>query len=284
MGESLTEVQQAASKANPFGQLKAAVEALFLFLAEHPCEARILIVESSGLNGRLEAVRKDLLGSQVRYFETALVAMGSQLPRMRTPMVAWCLLGAVYQAAWWWLEQSEQSRPLAEAVAVEVAAFDLRGIGWDAATLAAAETVRGSGMEPAATDIPLPHPGSVSVAPESPAVTRPRVSPEQPAATTEESTCREAHREETEQIRNLLTEELSARLPGERPSCFLCQRIHLALDGCPLEWGREGSREGIGRLRQRIRQRHSSIKTYGFVEHIAQEVGEHWQKDRSNVL
>jgi hypothetical protein len=56
--------------------------------------------------------------------------------------------GAVYQAAWWWLELPAQSRPSAEAVAREVAEFNLQGIGADVATLAAAQNVpvvRGEG-------------------------------------------------------------------------------------------------------------------------------------------
>jgi hypothetical protein len=47
----------------------------------------------------------------------------------------------VYQAAWWWLEQPAESRPAAEAVAGEAAEFNLRGIGADVATLAAAQNV-----------------------------------------------------------------------------------------------------------------------------------------------
>ena len=89
-----------------------------------------------------------------------------------------------------------------------------------------------------------------------------------------------ATREEAQQIRNLLLEELGDRFPGEYPSDFHSQRIHEALRGCPLEWRSEGSSEGIGRLRSRIRQLHDSIQSYGFVEYLAREVGEFWEKDR----
>ena len=47
----------------------------------------------------------------------------------------------MYQAAWWWLEQPAQSRPSAEAVAGEVAEFNLRGIGADVGSLATAQNV-----------------------------------------------------------------------------------------------------------------------------------------------
>src|SRR5262249_6333108 len=43
---------------DPLSQMKAAVEGLMLFLSENPDEARILIVESSGLTTRLEEVRR----------------------------------------------------------------------------------------------------------------------------------------------------------------------------------------------------------------------------------
>ena len=55
--------------------MNAAVEALFLFLADHPSEARLLIVESSGLSERLEAVRMELLANHARSVEDALVAL-----------------------------------------------------------------------------------------------------------------------------------------------------------------------------------------------------------------
>jgi AcrR family transcriptional regulator len=133
--------QAISEQEHPLLQMKAAVEALFLFLAQNPTEARILIVECSGLSGRLEEVRRELLASHVRSVETALAALAPMLPPMRPAVVARCWAGAVYQAAWWWLEQPAQSRPSAEAVAGEVAEFNLRGIGAGLATLAAAQNL-----------------------------------------------------------------------------------------------------------------------------------------------
>ena len=91
---------------------------------------------------------------------------------------------------------------------------------------------------------------------------------------------RSATREEVQQIRNLLLEELGGRFPGEYPSHFDCQLIHKALRGCPLEWRGEGTAEGIGLLRSRIRQLQYPMKSYGYVEYLAREVGELWEKDR----
>jgi AcrR family transcriptional regulator len=133
--------QAISEQKHPLLQMRAAVEALFLFLAQNPTEARILIVESSGLSGRLEEVRREILASHARSVESALGTVAPMLPPMRPAVVARCWVGAVYQAAWWWLEQPAQSRPSAEAVAGEVAEFNLRGIGAEAATLAAAQNV-----------------------------------------------------------------------------------------------------------------------------------------------
>jgi len=91
---------------------------------------------------------------------------------------------------------------------------------------------------------------------------------------------RSATREEVQQIRNLLLEELGGRFPGECPSHFDCQLIHKALRGCPLEWRGEGSSEGIGLLRSRIRQLQYPMKSYGYVEYLAREVRELWEKER----
>jgi len=104
--------------------------------------------------------------------------------------------------------------------------------------------------------------------------------PAGPESMGKECADRPATQEEAQQIRNLLLQELADRLPGEYPTNFQCQRIHQALRGCPLEWRRTGSSEGTGLLRSRIRQLEYPIKSYGFVEHIARQVGELWEKDR----
>jgi len=117
-------------------QMRAAVEALVRFLAEHPAEARILIVESSGLGKRLEKIRREIVASHTRSVEQALRAAASQLPELETAVVAKCWVGAVYEAVYRWLEQPSKERLLAERLARAIATFNLRGIG------APAETIR----------------------------------------------------------------------------------------------------------------------------------------------
>src|SRR5260370_14600657 len=96
-----------------------------------------------------------------------------------------------------------------------------------------------------------------------------------PAVIEEADTDGHASRDELEQIRKLLLDELGDKLPGDAPSDVLCQRIHRALAGGPLEWVTDGSR-GIGLLRHRIRKRFYSIDSFGFAELLAQDVGKYW--------
>jgi AcrR family transcriptional regulator len=110
-------------------RMRAAVEALVRFLAEHPAEARILIVESSGLGKRLEKMRREIVASHTRGVEQALRAAADQLPELEPPVVASCWVGAVYEAVYRWLEQPSKERVPAERLAAAIATFNLRGSG-----------------------------------------------------------------------------------------------------------------------------------------------------------
>lgn len=110
-------------------QMKAAVEALVHFLAANPEEARILIVESSGLGKRLEAVRRQIIESHTQGVEQALRALSGRLPPLDPAIVASCWVGAVYEAVFRWLEHAAARRPAAAQLANAVARFNLRGIG-----------------------------------------------------------------------------------------------------------------------------------------------------------
>jgi len=114
---------------NPLLQMKAAVEALMLFLAENPDEARILIVESSGLTPQLEAVRRKIVSSHARGVQNALSQLSRRLPDMDAAVVARCWVGAVYEAVYHWLETPAAERMPATRLARAVAEFNLRGIG-----------------------------------------------------------------------------------------------------------------------------------------------------------
>ena len=114
---------------DPLEQMKAAVKALFVFLSENEEEARILLVESSGLGGRLEQIRRNILSSHARGVEQALLTMANQLPPLDCAVVARCWVGAVFEAVRYWIEQPAEHRTPAEEVARNVAEFNLRAIG-----------------------------------------------------------------------------------------------------------------------------------------------------------
>jgi TetR/AcrR family fatty acid metabolism transcriptional regulator len=131
-GEEIAEALNAAIAAageNPLEQMRAAVERLVLFMAENPDEARILIVESSGLGSRLEQVRRKIVESHTRSVEQALAQLRSALPPLDPALAARCWVGSVYESVYRWLEQPIARRQSAKKVASAVADFNLRGIG-----------------------------------------------------------------------------------------------------------------------------------------------------------
>ncbi len=105
------------------------MKALVRFLVENPEEARILIVESSGLGRRLEAMRRQVIERHTRGVEAALRALEGQLPGMDADIVASCWVGAIHEAVYRWLAKAPEERPPADRLADALAAFNLRGIG-----------------------------------------------------------------------------------------------------------------------------------------------------------
>jgi len=132
LGERIAEALNAAISVageNPLQQMRAAVERLVLFMAENPDEARILIVESSGLGARLEQIRRGIVDSHARSVEKALLELRSALPPLDPTLIARCWVGSVYESVYHWLEQPIARRHSSRTVASAVAEFNLRGIG-----------------------------------------------------------------------------------------------------------------------------------------------------------
>jgi TetR/AcrR family transcriptional regulator, fatty acid metabolism regulator protein len=119
----------AAAGQNPLHGMRAAVERLVLFMAENPDEARMLIVESSGLSARLQKIRRTIVDSHSRSVEMALSQMRAALAPMDPALAARCWVGSVYESVFHWLEQPASERPAAQAVARAVADFNLRAVG-----------------------------------------------------------------------------------------------------------------------------------------------------------
>lgn len=113
-----------AAAPEPKDKMRAAVERLVTFMAEHPTEARIFIVETSGLGGRLQQIRRKIVDGHADAVQAALALLN---PRLDAEVVARCWVGAVYEAVFHWLEQPAARRPAAHLVARAVADFNLRG-------------------------------------------------------------------------------------------------------------------------------------------------------------
>ena len=132
LGEQISlALNEAIGAAGPdvLAQMRAAVKALVRFLAENPKEARILIVESSGLGTHLEAVRRQVIERHTRGVEGALRALANRLPPLDAAVVASCWVGAVHEAVYRWLGRAPEERLPAEHLAEAIAGFNLRGIG-----------------------------------------------------------------------------------------------------------------------------------------------------------
>lgn len=114
---------------NTISQMRVAVETLIVYLAEHPDEARLLIVESSGLSRRLSNVRRAIIASHCRSVERALASSPRPMAGAARTVVASCWVGAVHEAVYQWLQTPQRQRIKAETLAREVSSFNLRGIG-----------------------------------------------------------------------------------------------------------------------------------------------------------
>jgi len=119
----------ASALGDTISQMRVAVETFILFLAEHPNEARILIVESSGLSASLAEVRRSIIASHCRSVEKALTGVSSSLPKLNPKVVASCWVGAVHESVYQWLESAAGKRVPAQTLAREISGFNLRGIG-----------------------------------------------------------------------------------------------------------------------------------------------------------
>lgn len=118
-----------SARGDTISQMRLAVETFILYLAKHPDEARILIVESSGLSAALSKVRRSIIASHCRSVEQALTSISGSLPRLDPKVVASSWVGAVHESVYQWLDSPAENRISADALAREISKFNLRGIG-----------------------------------------------------------------------------------------------------------------------------------------------------------
>jgi AcrR family transcriptional regulator len=130
LGERIAEVlaETRSRQTDPLKRIGAGVEALFVFLAQNPEEARILIVESSGLSPRLEEVRRAILQNQAEQTRHTLESSPEVFQYADASVAAQCLVGGVYEALCVWLEQNPEQRLPAVDVARLVADYNTRAL------------------------------------------------------------------------------------------------------------------------------------------------------------
>jgi AcrR family transcriptional regulator len=131
LGQKVTEVmfQARDSQADALLGIRCAVESLFLFLAENPGVARILIVESSGLSLRLERMRRAILRQYAEQVCQTLESAQGTSSVSAPAIAARCLVGAVFESLCSWLEENPSDRQTAAEVARAVADYNSRAIG-----------------------------------------------------------------------------------------------------------------------------------------------------------
>ena len=130
LGQKVTEVMDQARASQPDALLgiRCAVESLFLLLADNPGDARILIVESSGLSPRLERVRRAILRQHAEQVCQTLESSPGASSVSAPVIAARCLVGAVFESLCSWLEESPNDRQSAVEVARAVADYNFRAI------------------------------------------------------------------------------------------------------------------------------------------------------------
>ena len=130
LGEKVTEMMHQArlSQSDPLLGIRCAVESVFLYLAQNPQEARILIVESSGLSPRLERARRGLLGQHAGQVQQTLESSPATFAEVNPAIAARCLVGAAFESLYSWLELSANDRPPVAEVARAVADYNCRAI------------------------------------------------------------------------------------------------------------------------------------------------------------
>jgi AcrR family transcriptional regulator len=120
--------QVRASEPDPLKRISLVLEELFLHFARNPEQARILIVESSGLSPRLELTRREILRQATEEVRRAFEGESSAFEVENSLIAAQCTVGATFEALCCWLEEDPEMRVPATDIARSVARFTARAI------------------------------------------------------------------------------------------------------------------------------------------------------------
>jgi AcrR family transcriptional regulator len=122
----LTVIREAQD--DPVKRIVQGLEALFLYLAKNPEQARILIVESSGLSPESLQASRAILRKQADEVRQFLESAPARFDVGNATIAARCVVGATYEALYCWLEEDPSSRMPAADVARAVARFNTQAI------------------------------------------------------------------------------------------------------------------------------------------------------------
>jgi AcrR family transcriptional regulator len=116
------------SHSDALKRIPEGAEALFMFLAENRAQARILLVESSGLSPRLEKTRRAILLKQEEGLRKIFESAPSMFAVENPVIAARCIAGATFEAVYGWLEEDPKRRMPAAEVAQAVARFNTQAV------------------------------------------------------------------------------------------------------------------------------------------------------------
>jgi len=130
LGQTITEIMSDLMKYQPdaLTMMSQGMETLFTFLAQNPEQARILIVESSGLSPRIEKTRRAILLQQEDLVRLSYESEPSLFAVENTTITARCVVGAAFEVLYCWLEENPKTRMPAAEVAKAVAKFNVQAV------------------------------------------------------------------------------------------------------------------------------------------------------------
>ncbi len=130
LGQAIAKVMSGLMRTQPdaLKRVSLGVETLFTFLAQNPEQARILIVESSGLSARIEQTRRAILMQQEDQVRETHESAPSLFAIENTTIAARCIVGAAFEVLYCWLEEDPKTRIPAAEVAKAVAQFNVQAV------------------------------------------------------------------------------------------------------------------------------------------------------------